>query len=39
LSLSRWAKWGENSMAVASAIETILILSWLCGRNHLVGLS
>jgi hypothetical protein len=39
LSLSRWAKWGENSMAVASAIETILILSWVCGRNHVVGLS
>jgi hypothetical protein len=39
LSLSRWAKWGENSMAVASAIETILILSWVCGRNHAVGLS
>jgi hypothetical protein len=39
LSLSRWAKWGENSMAVASAIETILILSWVCVRNHVVGLS
>ncbi len=39
LSLSRWAKWGENSMAVASAIEIILILSWVCVRNHVVGLS
>jgi hypothetical protein len=39
LSLSGWAKWGENSMAVASATETILIQSWVCSRIHVVGLS
>jgi hypothetical protein len=29
----------QNSRAVATAIETILILSPACGRNHVVGLS